>query len=302
MRFGTRGSVLPQVLIMAALLTIVALASATLVTNVSSQNQIAASRAATMPLAGALRTQLSRHDSCLASFAPRPGAYPGTSEVGVNVGATSVIAGADLNQYGVRVTSLSVTGLSRVATTTTGNALYAGDLVLSTESSVLNSGGRVSFRPVTVAHLLFEVQGASNLVWCNATDPSANLPQQLQRICTSIASVDGLQAGWSGTGCVVYDESAQPRCARLGGTWMGNWCSFPPPTFIVTRTIGTGVPGQTWYGVLCPAGSSITGGTCATASGPNPPLGTAFFGNGFYCQWANGYDTSTFNLYATCAP
>lgn len=302
MRISNHGSVLLQALIAAALLTIVGLTSATLISNVSSQNQIAASRAATMPLAGALRTQLSRHESCVASFAPRPTSYSAPSEVGVNIGTTSVTAGADLDQYGVRVTSLSVSALSQVATTTSGNALYAGDLVLATESSALSSGVRVPFRPVTVARLLFEVQGGTDLVWCNSSDPGTNLAQQLQKICTSIASVDGLQAAWSGSNCVVYDESAQPRCAKLGGTWMGDWCSFPPPTFIVTRAIGTGVPGETWYGVICPAGSSIMGGTCATASGPNPPLGTAFFGNGFYCQWANGYDTSTFNLYAMCAP
>lgn len=302
MIFNARGFGLVQVLITSTVLTVVGMGAATVMNNTLNSNKITASRSENATLLDALRVQLARRSTCASSFAQPPAQYGNDTEVAVNLGTIRVQAGADLVDYRLAVRSLAVRGVQQVGTTNSGNRVFVGTLTVQTQSRAGDAGPAFSMKPTPAAQLTFEVQGANTLVGCYASDAGTNQVQQLNTFCSNIVSTDG-QAGYFFNGhCRVPDVSGPVKCGQLGGTWTGSRCAITPNIFFVNRVVGYGSPGNTYYGAICPPGSSITGVACYAQNGPLPAVNTALFGNGGYCWWQSGNESTEFVVQASCSP
>jgi len=216
-----------EVMIAASLMLVVALGVATMQSSQSKGNKLFQSQASNVNLAGALRTQLARRQTCKDSFLVAPTAFPGTNEVQVRLGpnATSTIvrANEDLKDWKLRVTTLQVRNLSPYGTTNNGRNIFIGDLFLKAQSAELDPGKRVEFKEIPVSHLTFELNGTT-LEACYAGDTYSDTTQQLESVCQMITSPDGNPGAWIGGRCVVNDNNPQATCTNQGGSWDGTTC------------------------------------------------------------------------------
>ena len=297
-----RGFGLIQVLMVSGLLTVVAMGAAAVINNTLNTNRLTASQSENAVLTDALRTQVSRRASCLASFATPPVSFGQDVEVAINLGTTRVQAGADLPEYRLSVKSLALRGIQYFGSTNGGNQVYFATLTLQTQSRQSDAGRVFLFREVAVARMTFEVQNGNQVVSCYANDPTSNQAQQLAWMCDAMASIEGVGGVWSNGRCRVPDASGPRKCMQLGGTWTGSRCAITPNIFYVARVIGYGAAGNTYYGAICPNGSSVTGVACYAQNGPLPPINTALIGNGGYCWWESGNESTQFVVQASCSP
>lgn len=300
--FTEAGFSLMEIMITAGLALILALAAATIQNYQAKGNKVTASQASNTALAAAVRSQLSRRESCVPSMVVKPANYTGQSEIAVQLGNTAgadrVQAGQELKSWKLRVNSLNVRNFSQYGTNSAGNTIYFGDVYLQADTAELEPGNRVKFKEASVVHLTFEVSGTT-LVSCYAGDSYSDSTQQLEQVCNLVMSPDGVPGTWANGRCTVGDSNPAATCASLGGVWTGTACRFMPETFIIATGVPYGAPSQAC--LTCPGGSSITGGTCHSGSGPAEPLGGIFVGNTYCCGWPAYATTTQYNVYAVCA-
>lgn len=297
---SARGFTLTEVVIGAGLLSFIALAGATIVGNMQKAAQIAASQASNVALVDALRTQLTRSATCLPSLVGQPGNFSTPSEIAVSLGPTGTAqAGADLPEWKVAVQSLTMANFTPAGTTVTGRNVVMGDVLLSAQSRDPNTPFLLRSR--VVLRLAMELQGGA-IAACYASNSIQDSIENLQEICKTMKTSDNVPATWTGTGCQTPDLTPASTCTYLGGTYSvaNNRCYPKHGGTIVGTGIDFGNPGNTWYGKQCPAGSSVTHGTCLSGSGAPPPTYGLFSGNGYYCSWPAGFESTQYDTWATC--
>jgi type II secretory pathway pseudopilin PulG len=294
-----------------AVLAVVGLIAASILTNISTQTRTVFARAANVELANSLRLQLARRaragdapgTSCVSSLVTPPSTYGGPSAIAVRLsgGGPVVAAGAMLPDMNIDVTGLNTANVTSAGTSDNGNPIYLADVILSTRARGATGGAT---RDITVARLAFEIQGGA-LLACYASDTYMDVTQQLQNMCTNLVSPSGVPSTWSGGRCVTPDVNIATTCANIGGTWNGSSCSVKRTSFIVSRWVPAGAYNDgTGYAVTCPANSVLTGAACTSGVPPRIPVGGMYLNgwgaNYFGCAWQLGYEDTDYTVYAAC--
>jgi len=296
---NARGFSLIEVVVTAALLSLISLALATIVSDQQRAAQVAASQASNVALVDAVRAQLSRAPDCIANMITKPGGFGGPSEIAVTLGPGGTVqAGADLTDWKVSVQSLSMSNFTAAGQTVAGRDVFFGDVLLSAQGRDANAP--FAFRQRVVLRLAMEVEGGA-IASCYASNAYEDATENLREICNTLATSDGNPGSWSGTNCATPDLKPDSTCTYLGGTYASGRCYPKHGGTIVGTGVDFGNPGGVWYGKPCPTGSRLTSGTCLSGSGAPPPLNGMFSGNAFYCEWPPGFESTQYDMWSVCA-
>jgi prepilin-type N-terminal cleavage/methylation domain-containing protein len=285
-----RGFGLIEVLMSVSIMSILALGIAGMMARQATMNSILASQNSNTALGAAIRTQLARRASCMASLSPPsfPGGGPVAVRLGPNDETQLVQTGASLPAWKTNIRSLKLDNVTQYGTTNSGNSVYIGDILLQSLSTDLKPGLRAQMKEFVVARMTFEVSGGA-MVACYAGDPYSDTTQTLEQVCRMVASPDGTPASWSNGMCIVRDQKQETTCAQQGGTWAGNGCN-------VTQVVDAGQMcsklGGTWGGSGCQLTATqiiqqtiTTNTTTTTPGGPTETTG----GGGSAAGSCDGY-------------
>jgi prepilin-type N-terminal cleavage/methylation domain-containing protein len=218
-----------EVLMAVAIMSILGLGIASMMSNQAQMNAVLASQNSNMALGAAIRSQLARRDSCIKSLSqPKfPDGGPVAVRLGPNDANQVVQTGASLPAWKTNVRALDLENVKQFGTTTSGNPVYLGDIMLESLSSDLKPGMRVQMKRFVAARLTFEVQGGA-MIACYAGDAYSDTVQQLEQVCRMIASPDRTPGEWINGTCVVKDQRPEIACAGQGGSWNGSGCNMNP--------------------------------------------------------------------------
>lgn len=317
------GFSLVQVLVSVAVMAVVMAGTATMMQQMGRSQKTQDSRASYMTLSGAIRSQLLRKETCLASLTagvPNLTTVTDTSshDITVFVDPMTVAANANLPDYRLLVNFIRLTEFRPfgVMTGTTRYHFANLEMSVSTEklSSDVTSGqdDRFQFGKSTVARVIFESNPAGVAQSCYAIDGAVDIEQLIESLCTSMGLVV------SGNSCaidprvreIVHAVGSCPSDYLFNGTSATGTAICVPKSHL-TATMGSCPGGHYVSGIAhggtvqcsplptspvaagsCPPGQSMTG---ITASGPtcapSSPL-AGFVCHGSPQHWVSSFDST----------